>query len=89
MQVLVHARRPGEDIRTASQLVPEISPGYAAEGATACHGVANGCNGLLQLVAPSDPITEALDRARVAWLSGREGRRLRRDLLALLAELEG
>jgi hypothetical protein len=28
----------------------------------------------------TDPITQALDRARDAWLSGRDGRRLRRDL---------
>jgi hypothetical protein len=37
---------------------------------------------------PADPVTEALDRARAAWFSNRDGRRLRRDLLALLAELE-
>ena len=43
----------------------------------------------LQAVAPADPVVEALDRARAAWISGRDSRRLRRDLLALLAELEG
>jgi hypothetical protein len=37
--------------------------------------------------APS-PVVEALDRARAAWIAARDGRRLRRDLLALLAELE-
>jgi hypothetical protein len=41
------------------------------------------------VVAPADPVAEALDRARAAWFSGRDGRRLRRDLLALFAELEG
>jgi hypothetical protein len=40
------------------------------------------------VVAPADPIAEALDRARIAWLSGRNGRQLRRDLLRLIAELE-
>jgi hypothetical protein len=48
----------------------------------------NRCNGSLQAVAPADPIVEVLDRARAAWISGRDGRRLRRDLLRLLAEIE-
>jgi hypothetical protein len=38
--------------------------------------------------APADPIAEALDRTRAAWISGRGGRWLRRNLLALLVELE-
>lgn len=29
-------------------------------------------NSSLQAVAPSDPITEALDRARTMWISGRD-----------------
>jgi len=43
---------------------------------------------LLQAVAPADPVTEAFDRTRAAWISGRDGRRLRRDLLGLLAKFE-
>jgi hypothetical protein len=88
LRFLVNARRPGEEIRTASQPVPEISPSCAAGDVTACHCAANRCNGSLQAVAPADPVVETLDRARAAWISGRDGRRLRRDLLALLAELE-
>jgi hypothetical protein len=68
--------------------VPEISTSCAAGDVTACHGVANRCNGPLQPVAPADPIAEALDRVRSAWTSGRDSRRLRRDLLGLFAELE-
>jgi len=33
-------------------------------------------------------VAEALDRARSAWLSDRDGRQLRRDLLRLIAEIE-
>jgi hypothetical protein len=33
-------------------------------------------------------IVDALEQARAAWTSSRDGRRLRRDLLRLLAELE-
>jgi hypothetical protein len=40
------------------------------------------------VVAPTDPIADALDRARAAWIASRDGRRLRRELLGLLAELE-
>jgi hypothetical protein len=40
------------------------------------------------VVAPADPIADALDRTRAAWTSDRDGRRLRRDLLGLLTELE-
>ena len=85
---LANAWRPGEENRTASQPVPEISTSCAAGDVTACHCAANRCNGTLQPVAPSDPTTEALDRAHATWISGRDDRRLRRDLLALLAELE-
>jgi hypothetical protein len=49
-----------------------------------CHQVSlrsNGCNGPLQPVVPADPVTEALDRACAAWISGRDGRRLCRDLI--------
>jgi hypothetical protein len=73
----------------ASQPVPEISASYAAGGVTACHGVASRCSGSLQAVALADPVAEALDRARVAWISDRDRRRLRRDLLGLLADLDG
>jgi hypothetical protein len=69
--------------------VQNLSPGCAAGEVTGCHCVANGCNGPLQVVAPADPIAEALEQTRAAWLASRDGRRLRRDLLALLAELEG
>ena len=84
----VNARRPGEENRTASQPVLEFSAGCAGGEVTACHCVANRCNGPLQVVAPADPIIEALDRARIAWISGRDRRQLRRDLLHLIAELE-
>jgi hypothetical protein len=40
------------------------------------------------LRAAGDPVAEALDRARSAWISDRDGRQLRRDLLHLIAELE-
>jgi hypothetical protein len=69
--------------------VRKISPSCAAGDVTACHCEANRCNGSLQVVAPADPVTEALDRARAAWFTSRDGRRLRRDLLRLLAEIEG
>jgi hypothetical protein len=36
----------------------------------------------------ADGVAEALDRARTAWISGRDGHRLRRDLVRLLADLE-
>ena len=85
---LANARRPGEEIRTASQPVRDLSPSCAAGDVTGCHCVANGCNGSLLVVAPVDPVAEALDRARAGWISGRDGRRLRRDLLRILAELE-
>jgi len=85
---LVNARRPDEENRTASQPVPGISASCAAGGVTVCHCVANRCNGPLHVVAPADPVAEALERARSARLSSRDGRRLRRDLLALLADLE-
>jgi hypothetical protein len=88
-RVLDNARRPGEENRTASQPVRDLSPSCTAGDVTACHCAANRCNGSLQAGAPADPIVEVLDRARAAWISGRDGRRLRRDLLALLAELEG
>jgi hypothetical protein len=88
LRVLVNARRPGEENRTASQPVPEFSTSCAVGDVTACHCVANRCNGPLQVVATADPIVEALDRARTAWISGRGGHRLRRDLLHLSAELE-
>jgi hypothetical protein len=29
-------------------------------------------------VAPADPVVKALDRARATWMSGCDGRRLRR-----------
>ncbi|HSK02973.1 MAG TPA: hypothetical protein VK932_17095 [Kofleriaceae bacterium] len=67
----------------------DLSLGCAADDVTACHCAGNRCNGSLQAVAPADPVTEALDRARAAWNTDRDARRLRRDLLALLAELEG
>jgi hypothetical protein len=69
--------------------VPEISATCATGNVTACHCVANRCNGSLQVVAPADPIVEALDRARAAWMSDRDRRRLRRDLFGLLADLDG
>lgn len=69
--------------------MPEISAGCTAGDVTACHCAANRCNVSLQAVAPADPIVDALDRARTAWISDRDGRRLRRDLLALIAEFEG
>ena len=78
-----------EEIRTPPQPVPDLSPTYAAGDVTECHCVANDCNGRLLVVVPAEPVAEALDRARAAWISGRDGRRLRRDLLELLAELEG
>jgi hypothetical protein len=62
--------RPGEEIRTASQPVRDLSPSCAAGDVTGCHCVANGCNGPLQAVAPADPIAEALDRTRATWIVG-------------------
>jgi hypothetical protein len=69
--------------------VREISPGCAVDDVTGCDSAADRCNGSLQVVAPQDPIAEALDQARAVWIAGRDGRLLRRDLLRLLAELEG
>jgi hypothetical protein len=69
--------------------VHEISPTCAADDVTGCGSAANRRNGSLQVVAPRDPIAEALDQARSAWLSDHDGHQLRRDLLRLLAELEG
>jgi hypothetical protein len=82
------ARLAREEVGTVSQPVREISPSCAADGVTACHGAANRCNGSLQVVAPADPIAEALDRVRAAWIAAHDGRRLRRDLLGLVAKLE-
>ena len=50
--------------------------------------VVNRCIGSLQMVAPANPIIEVLDRARIVWIAGHDDRRLRRDLLGLLAELD-
>lgn len=36
----------------------------------------------------ADPVAEALDQARAAWVGGHDGHRLRRDLVRLLADLE-
>jgi hypothetical protein len=88
LSVLANARRPGEESRTASQPVRENSASCVAGDVTGCHCAANRCNGSLQAVALEDPVVEALDRARAAWIPGRDGRRLRRDLLRLLAEIE-
>ncbi|HWU90325.1 MAG TPA: hypothetical protein VN253_23835 [Kofleriaceae bacterium] len=89
MKILVNARRPGEENRTASQPMPEISTSCEAGNVTGCHCAANRCNGPLQAIAPADPVAEALDRARATWLANHDGRRLRRDLFGLLAEFEG
>lgn len=40
-------------------------------------------------VVQADSVGEALEAARATWASERDPRRLRRELLRLLAELEG
>jgi hypothetical protein len=86
---VVTARLPGEEIRTVSQPVRDLSPSCTVEDVAEYHCAANCCNGPLHVVAPPDPIAEALDQARAVWISDRDSHRLRRDLLRLLAELEG
>jgi len=66
----------------------DLLPACPIGDVTGRHCVANRCNGSLHVVAPVDPIAEALDRARSAWLSDRDGRQLRRDLFRLLTEIE-
>jgi hypothetical protein len=77
-----------DELLTLRQPAPEISEACATGGAASCHGVADPCNGSLQAVAPGDSVADGLDRARAAWICSRDSRRLRRDLLRLLAELE-
>jgi hypothetical protein len=74
VKVLANARRPGEENRTASQPVSEISTSRTTGDVTACHCVANRCNDPLQVVASADPIAEELDLVRSAWLSDHDGR---------------
>jgi len=78
----------GEGTGTPRQPVCAILELCATGDAVGCHDAADSCNGSLQVVALADPVAEALDRARTTWISGHDGRRLRRDLLRLLAELE-
>jgi hypothetical protein len=67
--------------------VRDLSLGCTTGDASACDGAADRCNGSLQAVASTDPIAEALERARLAWITDRDAYGLRRDLLELLAEL--
>ena len=78
----------GEEFLTLAQPEPEISQADAASDAAGCYGVADPRNDSLHGLAPADPVAAALDRARAAWRARRGSRRLRRDLLRLLAELE-
>jgi hypothetical protein len=76
-----------EENRTASSPVRDLSPGCAIGDASACDGAPDRCNGSLQMVASAALIAEALEQARISWISDRDGRRLRCSLLELLAEL--
>jgi hypothetical protein len=78
----------GEELLILRQPVTEIAEAYAVGAAAGCHGLMDVCNGSLQAVVPVDPVADALDQARSAWISSRDSRRLCRDLLRLLAELE-
>jgi len=78
----------GEVCRTLPQRAREISETCTVGNASSCHGVADPCNGPLHEVALLDPVVDALDQVRAAWIADRNARRLRRDLLRLLAELE-
>jgi hypothetical protein len=79
----------GEDSSTSIHPAREISESCTTGVAAGNHAMADACNDPLQPVAPADPIAEALDRVRAAWISDHDGRRLRRGLLRLLTELEG
>jgi hypothetical protein len=78
----------GEESFSLGHPMREVSKVCAVGDAVDCPNVADPCNGPLQEVAPADPVAKALEQARAAWLVGHDGRRLRRDLLRLLAELE-
>ena len=78
----------GEGSSTQSHSAREISESCTASDVVGNHAMADACNGPLQPVALADPIAEALDRVRAAWISDHDGRRLRRELLRLLTELE-
>jgi hypothetical protein len=81
------ALRNCEENRTASLPVRDLSLGCVTGDASACDGAVDRCNGSLQAVTPADPIAEALDQARIIWISERDRCRLRCVLLDLLAEL--
>jgi hypothetical protein len=78
----------GEELLMLRQPAPEVSEPCGVDDAADCPSVADHRNGSLQPVAPVDPVADALDHARTAWISSHDGRRLRRALLRLLAELE-
>jgi len=85
----MRALRNCEENRTASLPVRDLSPGCTNDDASTCDGAADRCNGSLQAVASTDPIAEALEQARLAWIFDRDRCRLRCVLLELLAEFEG
>ena len=78
----------GEGSGPPGQPPPEILEFCAAGTIADDRSVADPRNGPLHDVAPADPVTDALERARAAWIVGHDARRLRRSLLWLLAELE-
>lgn len=78
----------GEVKNMPRQPAREVSETCEVGRVAGCDGVADPCNGSLQVVAHADPVAESLDQARATWLSGRDGRRLRRELLRLLAAIE-
>jgi hypothetical protein len=82
------SRVTGEEPGAASQPVGENPLSCTAGDDVACHCAANRCNGSLQVVAPADFVAKTLEQVLAVWVSEHDGRRLRRDLLALLAELD-